>query len=79
MWARKRIDIGYWDMASAMASCLSFRQSPRRLDANDSDCPESTFLESNIAASFGNDQLMVCLSVRSGFDLALQTLAETRY
>ena len=61
MWARKRIDIGWSDLASGAVSCLL---PGRRVTAV-------------AAAEWGwmaDGSLLACLSVRSGLDLLLQTM-----
>lgn len=61
MWARKRIDIGWSDLASAAASCLvpgsRSRAMARAEDAWAADTP-----------------VLACLSVRSGLDLLLTAM-----
>lgn len=60
MWARKRIDIGWLDLAFGLGCCFvpGFR----------------TRLERATEATWPDDNTIVCLSVRSGFDLLLQAL-----
>ena len=60
MWARKRIDISAADLL--LAGCYCFGSKPIGLS------------ESLIDDCFYSDQLLVSLSVRSGFDLALTAL-----
>jgi perosamine synthetase len=62
MWSRKRIDIGWFDLACGFWWSLI---SPDRGDA----------LSRTETALFPAEQTLVTLSVRSGFDLLLQTLA----
>lgn len=61
MWARKRIDINTCDMMVALGYCV--RPYPRQRSLE------------NISRCFDSTQTVVCLSVRSGFDLLLQTTA----
>jgi dTDP-4-amino-4,6-dideoxygalactose transaminase len=63
MWARKRIDIGFGELISAIGSCLFTKAAPHSKE--------------KIANYFSaaKDPL-VCLSVRSGFDLFLKTAIE---
>ena len=57
MWARKRIDIGTLNLTIALWHCV---------------CPPSKKAsETLIGRHFASDDLLVCLSVRSGFDLFL--------
>jgi len=62
MWARTRLQIGWPDLGYGLWSCLH--------------TPARTALEHRVEAfwSSANDTL-ACFSVRSGFDLLLQTLA----
>lgn len=62
MWVRKRLDLGWSDVAFALASC--FRQCPR---ARLAEVVESSWLPP--------DEALACLSVRSGLDLLLSALA----
>jgi perosamine synthetase len=59
MWVRKRIDIGWVDLASAFAHCLF----PNRVDTN---AVNQCWRDSRHA--------FTCLSVRSGLDILLQAL-----
>jgi len=61
MWARKRPDIGWGDLASAAFAGM-----------NPATIPPKT--EALLGNWFPADEAMVCLSVRSGFDLLLQSL-----
>ncbi len=62
MWARKRLDIGYTDLACGLLDCLL----PHRCDVAERLLAE---------AGQGKDTSFVaCTSVRSGFDLLLQVL-----
>jgi dTDP-4-amino-4,6-dideoxygalactose transaminase len=61
MWVRKRIDIGWLDLASAAANCFIPRL---RFAARDA-----------VEAAWSSDgRAFACLSVRTGFDLALAAL-----
>ncbi len=62
MWVRKRLDLGWSDVAFAMANC--FRHCPRTKLARS---VESSWLPA--------DEALACLSVRSGLDLLLSALA----
>lgn len=61
MWARKRIDIGWLDLLSAVANCF----------LNNSRIAASGLAE---AAWETDDRAFPCLSVRTGFDLVLKVL-----
>jgi perosamine synthetase len=62
MWSRKRIDIGWSDLATGAARCcFSPEQSPAA-EAVERLWPRP-------------EHVLVCLSVRSGFDLLLESLA----
>ncbi|MFT5303648.1 MAG: perosamine synthetase [Mariniblastus sp.] len=60
MWARKRIDLRFRDLAMAFLKCL---RPGSRIDS-----------EWAISESFGSRDAMVCLSVRTGFDMLLNAL-----
>lgn len=60
LYSRKRIDITWLDLASGLGAALR--------------PPERSGIERSIESWFGPDAL-VCLSVRTGFDLALEALA----
>ena len=67
MWARKRIDIGFGELISALVTCAFARNSTEHY-------ARSTAM---IAGCFdGLDNPLVCLSVRSGFDLLLKTASQ---
>ena len=59
MWVRKRIDIGWADLASAVGHCLF----PKRVDTT---AVNQCWRDSRHA--------FTCLSVRSGLDVLLQAL-----
>ncbi|MEX2558766.1 MAG: DegT/DnrJ/EryC1/StrS family aminotransferase, partial [Pirellulales bacterium] len=62
MWARKRLDIGWFDLGYAtLCCCLPGRRAERQR------CIESLWS--------GSGDTLACLSVRSGFDLLLEALA----
>lgn len=61
MWVRKRIDISWRDIAVGLGYCVTPTNRQRAIDDL-----ESAWSDSNEA--------FVCLSVRSGFDLLLETL-----
>ncbi len=60
MWARKRIDINPCELAIAFGNCVFSRPIARS--------------KSEIAESFNSTRVVTCLSVRSGFDLLLETV-----
>ncbi len=62
MWSRKRLDIGWSDLAAgAVRACFP---------------PDSARAERGVAAPWPEpDKMLPCLSVRSGFDLLLSALA----
>lgn len=60
MWARKRIEIKARDLIAGLGDCVLPRSHPQSKSA--------------IAAAFNSNQTFTCLSVRSGFDLLLQTV-----
>lgn len=60
MWARKRVDIRFRDLIRGIGYC--FRSHSIDIDLTD------------IANRFNSNRNLTCLSVRSGFDLLLQTL-----
>ncbi len=62
MWSRKRLDIGWSDLAvGAVRACFP---------------PDSARAERGVAAPWPEpDKMLPCLSVRSGFDLLLSALA----
>jgi dTDP-4-amino-4,6-dideoxygalactose transaminase len=61
MWSRKRLDIGWLDLAYGAASCWL----PARRES----------AEKRLSAGWSADEdALVCLSVRSGFDLLLSAL-----
>jgi len=57
MWARKRIDIGWWDLAATLAECLRLGDAVRA--------------RRSLEDSWAGEQGLGCLSVRSGLDLYL--------
>jgi len=61
MWPRKRPDIGWRDLSSAAVQVLTGYRAP-------------PMAQEIVEGWFPEEQSMVCLSVRSGFDLALQAL-----
>ncbi|MEX0714287.1 MAG: hypothetical protein WD278_18270, partial [Pirellulales bacterium] len=62
MWARKRLDIGWFDLGYAtLCCCLPVRRAQRQRS-----------LESLWSSS---SDTLACLSVRSGFALLLEALA----
>jgi perosamine synthetase len=62
MWPRKRLDIGWADLAFALASCLYRVNARSPLQSIESCWP-------------GDGRGLACLSVRTGFDLVLEALA----
>lgn len=63
MWARKRIDISNWELFRAIGSCVW------------SDPPETSI--KRICQSFEpHSNLLIALSVRSGFDLLLKSASQ---
>ena len=67
MWARRRLDIGWLDLGFALLACI--------VRGKGSAAPLGARLES----SWGGDApALVCLSVRTGFDLLLRALALPR-
>ncbi len=62
MWVRKRLDIGWRDLAFALANCLWPRS-------------REVIAESVERMWDGSDHAIACLSVRSGFDLWLEAIA----
>ncbi len=73
MYARKRLDIGWLDLAHGLTGSLTRTEetfSKRRV--------ESWFAPPSESASPASRGALCCLSVRTGFDLYLQTLALPR-
>ena len=62
MWARKRIDISNWELVKAIGSCLW------------PNCLESSI--NRVVDEFWESDILVTLSVRSGFDLLLKSAIE---
>src|SRR5580704_16409678 len=61
MWVRKRLDVGWLDLASALVNCVA----PRRRAA----------LVARLERLWSHgDDALACLSVRSGFDLWLSAV-----
>lgn len=59
MWSRKRIDIGWSDLAYGLVACLGGASRSRA--------------ERAAEEAWSDEQSLICLSVRSGLDLLLQT------
>lgn len=61
MWPRKLLDIGWTDLAFGGLQCIFPRENRAQIRKLEEKCG-------------GYDQAMICLSVRTGFDLLLQAL-----
>ncbi len=73
MWARKRIDIRLRDLVSGLLGCAF----PRNRTHSQSSIKRS-FAKSHSGSQTANVEPVCFLSIRSGFDLLLQTLVESK-
>ena len=72
MYARKRLDVGWLDLAAGLLRCATTRDPERH--ARDAEA----WFETADRANGGSRGALCCLSVRSGLDLYLEALALPR-